>query len=222
MFEKLKKANKIPILPICDEAFLPYGNVVSGYDFKELCSVAEKETKIPGEGVIYVPGLSSFESLQVANDLKQNIYGEMEIQIGYCNGQNSLLDALEYHKGNEVIVAVSPIVLLLATMTDMKNFSAVDSGKVKAFYMEAGEAAEIYGTTLHYAPCKADKGGFRSVVVLPKGTNLPLDHSKSDAKGEDKLLMMKNKWLIAHPDSGAARQGACIGVTGENIEITAI
>lgn len=219
LLNKLKEVNKLQIYPIHEAAFLPYGNVLSGYDFKELCSVAEKETELPVNSTIYEPGCPAMESLQIANEIKSRLFGGMDIQIGYCNGQNSHLDALEYHKGSEAIIAVSPMVLLLATMTDMQDFSAFDSEKVKAFYMEAGEAVELYGTTLHYAPCKASAEGFRAIIILPKGTNFPLDDTKSPAKGEDQLLRMTNKWLIAHPNSSAAKEGAFAGISGENIEV---
>ena len=219
LLNQIKKLNKISIVPVHDSSFLTYGNVLSGYDFKELCTTAEKETELPTEGTIYEPGCQAMESLQEAKEIKSRLFGNMDIQIGYCNGQNSHLDALEYHKGNEAIVAVTPIVLLLATMTDMKDFSVLDSGCIKAFYMDAGEAVELYGTTLHYAPCRAVTEGFRAIVVLPKGTNLPLDGAKPPAKGEDQLLWMSNKWLISHPDSSATKEGAFAGIIGENIEI---
>ena len=36
---------------------------------------------------------------------------------------------------------------------------------------------------------------------------------------EDKLLWARNKWLIAHPDSSEAKQGAFVGLTGINIDL---
>ena len=84
-------------------------------------------------------------------------------------------------------------------------------------------AAEIYATTLHYAPCSAKKGeGFLVGVVLPKGTNYPLDKAHSDvSKGnsdEDALITAKNKWLIAHSDA-AGEAGHFFGLKGVNIDI---
>ena len=76
-----------------------------------------------------------------------------------------------------------------------------------------------YATTLHYAPCHCDpKKGFRVLVALPMGTNT--DKPDITPKtAEDKLLWARNKWLLAHPDSGEVQQGAYIGLTGENIDI---
>ena len=52
-------------------------------------------------------------------------------------------------------------------------------------------------------------------VVLPKGTNYPLD--KTYTEGEEKLLTAKNKWLIAHKDANI--EGAVNGLIGENIDV---
>lgn len=68
-------------------------------------------------------------------------------------------------------------------------------------------------------PCDSAKGaGFRVAVVLPRGTNT----EKPDGTGalhEDKLLWARNKWLIAHPDANEAKQGAFVGLEGENPDI---
>ena len=78
---------------------------------------------------------------------------------------------------------------------------------------------EVYATTLHYAPCSAKAGaGFRVLVVLPKGTNGPKPEI-SPLNQEDKMLWACNKWLLAHPDTSEASQGAYIGLSGENIDI---
>ena len=42
---------------------------------------------------------------------------------------------------------------------------------------------------------------------------------RSPLNMEDDRLWAKNKWLLAHPDSGEAGQGAWVGLTGENIDI---
>ena len=51
-------------------------------------------------------------------------------------------------------------------------------------------------------------------VFLHKGTNLPLESKTSDPK-----LWAVNKWLYAHKDTKQARDGAYVGIVGENIEI---
>ena len=64
------------------------------------------------------------------------------------------------------------------------------------------------------------QAGFRVAVVLPRGTNGPRP-SLSLVSPEDALLRARNKWLIAHPESAEAADGAFAGLTGENIDISA-
>ena len=96
----------------------------------------------------------------------------------------------------------------------------LDTAKVKAFRVPAGVAVEVYATTLHYAPCHISKEeGFRVAVVLPRGTNTAAPGAKP-MNEEDTWLTARNKWLLAHPDSAEASQGAHIGLRGENIDIS--
>ena len=50
-------------------------------------------------------------------------------------------------------------------------------------------------------------------------TNTDLDGKVTEKDFEDKLLWARNKWLIAHPDASEAKQGAYVGLVGENITI---
>ena len=80
----------------------------------------------------------------------------------------------------------------------------------------------MYATTLHYAPCSAAPGaGFQVVIVLPRGTNGPKP-AMTPLNEEDKTLWACNKWLLAHPDSDEAGQGAVAALTGENIDIASL
>lgn len=69
------------------------------------------------------------------------------------------------------------------------------------------------------APCHTDPAnGFKVLVALPKGTNT--DKPNMPIKGgDDAYLWACNKWLLAHPDSAEAAQGAVAALTGENIDI---
>jgi hypothetical protein len=143
----------------------------------------------------------------------------MDLQAGYCNGNNSRLTGLEYHKASEVNLAVTPLVLLLGKVQDINN-NSYDSKNVKAFYLEEGDVVEIYGTTLHFAPCKVSEEGFKCLVVLPKGTNEELTNDVNVITEEDELLFKTNKWLLVHEDSERLiNNGAKIGITGSNLEI---
>ncbi len=208
------------IQSVKDASFIPYGHVVEGYDLTELLEVLVKTSEAP-EHVIYVPSSPELEATPAMKDLQDNEYGGMPIQLGYCNGTNTKLNCLEYHRDSEINVAADDVVLLVARQQDIVD-GKLDTSKVEAFLCPKGTAVEIYATTLHYAPCSAKKNeAFRVVIVLPKGTNT--DKPEIICKTlEDKMLFAKNKWLIAHPETGEAANGAFVGLTGENIDIAAL
>jgi len=196
--------------------FRKYGYAVTGIDFTGLLKKLEETTAKPMDSVIYVPGDKALESLSVADEIRDNVYGGMPVQIGYCNGFNRKLNCLEYHRGSELNIPADDIILLLAEARLIKN-NRIDTANVEAFLAPKGTGVLLYETALHYAPCGADNdSGFRVVVVLPKETNTekPVINVKND---EDKLLWARNKWLLAHPDSGEAKSGAFVGLDGENI-----
>ena len=60
--------------------------------------------------------------------------------------------------------------------------------------------------------------GFKVLVALPKGTNTDKPNLPTKG-GDDAYLWACNKWLLAHPESGEAAQGAVAALTGENIDI---
>lgn len=202
------------IQKVTDESFGRYGKVLDGYDISRLVKEME-HTPLPGD-VIYVPSVEELEALPVAKELKDRAYGGLPIQIGYCNGNNKKLNALEYHRCSEVNVAVTDLILLIGAQQDIAPDYTYDTTKVEAYLVPAGTVIEVYATTLHYAPCTVAEGGFRCVVVLPKGTNTDLD-VKPESSAEDKLLTAKNKWLIAHEE--AAIEGAFNGLVGTNITL---
>ena len=200
---------------VTDASFRVYGKVLEGYDVSRLLKEME-HTPLPEDDVIYVPSVEELEALAVAEELTNRAYGGLPIQIGYCNGNNKRLNALEYHRSSEINVAVSDVILLIGRQQDIEEDFTYDTDKVEAFLVPAGTVIEVYATTLHYAPCTAQEGGFRCVVVLPKDTNTDLTFSPSKS-GEDRLITAKNKWLVAHEE--ACIKGAFCGLKGDNISI---
>ena len=204
------------IYSVSDHAFKPYGKVLTGFDTAALVA-AMKTIPMPESGTAYEPGIEVLEACGIFNEMRDRAYGGMPIQIGMCWGYNTKLNCLEYHRDCEVNVGETDFVLLLAKEGEIED-GMLDTAKVKAFRVPAGTAVEVYGTTLHYAPCQTTEAGFRVAVVLPKGTNTetPVFEAKSE---EDTWLTARNKWLLAHPDSSEAKTGAHIGLTGKNIDI---
>ncbi len=202
---------------VYDKEFASYGRVITGYDLAELLETLDRISPLP-EGTEYVPGNAVLEALPVAKVISENEYGGMPIQIGWCNGHNTKMNCLEYHRDSEVNLGTKDFILLLAKLDDVED-GLLDSAKVKAFRCPAGVPVEVFATSLHYAPCDGVKGeGFKVLVVLPKGTNGPKPEI-TPLNEEDRLLWACNKWLLAHPDSKEAARGAVKAITGENIDI---
>ena len=201
-----------------DKEFKKYGKVVEGYDWTELLNTLNEVSPKPEAGTVYKPGDEALEALPIYQELTDRMYGGMPIQIGYCNGSNTRLNCLEYHRDSEVDVAADDIVLLVGSEQDIEN-GLYDTSKVEAFLCPKGTGVELYATTLHYAPCEAKAGaGFRVIIVLPKGTNTEKPAYEPQCE-EDYWMTARNKWLLAHPESSEAAKGARVGLVGINIDI---
>ena len=210
------------IKSVFSKSFAKYGKVLTGYDVSDLLKKLEA-TNCPKDAVVYEPGEPSLEALPILKEFTDGAYGGMPIQIGYCNGFNTKLNCLEYHRGSELNIPTTDIILLVATMSDIEN-GKLNTKNVQAFRAPAGTIVQVYETTLHYAPCcnvTADgkiSESFHVAIVLPKDTNTAKPEIKV-RDFEDKLLWAKNKWLLAHPTSSEAGQGAYVGLTGKNIDL---
>ena len=219
MLEHLNAVNEMPIHSVFDTAFESFGRVVEGIDFSPLCRYVEENTDIPAEGNCYVASEAGMEALDICAVIQNTLYGEMPIQIGYCNGKNRTYNGFEYHKGSEINIALTPMCLVLGHTWQIRD-NRFYVGDETVFFIPQGTAIELYQTTLHLSPCAVTQEGFRTVVILPRGTNTPLEHALQRGSGEDALLLQKNKWVLAHPErEPLIRQGAVPGLIGENKEI---
>ena len=207
------------IYSIYDPEFKPYGQVLTGYDTTCLVNIMNK-IPLPESGTAYEPSIPALEATCSYGDFQNNAYGGMPVQLGMCWGRNTKLNCLEYHRDSEVNVGTGDFILLLAKQDEIVD-GVLDTGVVKAFKIPAGVPVEVYATTLHYAPCHVNAAeGFRVAVVLPRGTNTAAPGA-APKNEEDAWLTARNKWLLAHPEAPEARQGAHIGLKGDNIDIAA-
>ncbi len=205
------------IYSIHDPEFIPYGKVLEGYDVTCLVN-AMNTIPLPEAGVAYEPSIPVLEATCAYGQLQNNAYGGMPVQLGMCCGGNTRLNCLEYHRDSEINIGTGDFILLLARQDEIAD-GVLDTARVKAFKVPAGVVVEVYATTLHYAPCHVnEEEGFRVAVVLPRGTNTNPPGAKP-LNEEDKWLTARNKWLLAHPESSEAAQGAHIGLCGVNIDI---
>ena len=195
-----------------DKEFARYGTVLTE-DYSSIIEEAKK-LPMPEEGSKYEPTVASFEALPLRAMIKEELFGELEVQLGNCWGYNSYLNALEWHKNSEINVAATDLVLLLAKLDDVED-GKLDAKKVVAFYVAKGEAIEVYADTLHYCPCQVEDSGFNCVVVLPKDTNTNLRN-----KPANPLLFRKNKWIFCHEgNEELIAKGVVPAIYGENYKV---
>lgn len=200
------------IKKITDPAFRKYGRIIEGVDFTQL---VEELGKAPcPDDVIYVASVPELEALPVYEALSQTVFGEMPIQIGYCNGHNKKLNAFEYHRDSELNIAQSDAVLIVGLRADITDEMTYDTAKAEAFLLPKGMGVEVFASTLHYAPANPGEEGFRVAIVLPRGTNTDMEKVHKASK-EDEHLTAKNKWLLGHPEGGLPA-GSPLGLIGEN------
>ena len=219
LLERLNYVNDVKILSVLDrEAFKSYGRVINTYDVSDLIRYMEEYTENPENGNIYVPSVPVMEKMPIRQQFENLVYGGMPIEIGYCNGRNTTFNGFEYHKGSEINIAVTDFCLCLGHVWDIEH-NEYSVNQVQVFFVPKGTVLEMYQTTLHLSPCRVNDIGFKDIVILPRGTNTALN-KEAVLDEESRLLLMKNKWVIAHPErEPLMKQGAVGGVMGPNKEV---
>ncbi len=219
--DEIRAANDFPIRDLYDPLFTRYGRILSVYDVQGLIELADKTTGIDAEKNTYVASVPSLEAFPVVQEISNTIYGGMPIEVGYCNGPNSTINGLEYHKSPEVFLAITDCIQFLGHTQDIVANSYYATTMADVFFFPAGSMVECYASTLHFGPCKTESKGFKSIIILPLGTNTPLGTERPNpADPEAQLLFMRNKWLLAHPERTALiNNGAFPGLRGPNRKI---
>ena len=208
------------IFSVTDPEFKSYGRVVTGLDTaKAEILAALANTPLPA-ATDYVAEDAALQELPAAVEVSEHLFGGMPCQLGWCNGHNTYLNCLEYHRDSEFNLGTEDFVLLLARQEEIAG-GKLDTAKVKAFRVPAGTLVEVYATTLHYTPCMVDDGGFQVMVALPAGTNGPRPEAAADmsATGDSYCYWKADKWVLCHADSPKAAEGGYVGLIGKNLDI---
>lgn len=198
--------------------FKKYGRILHDFDTTYLVALADRVTEIPESDITYETFLPALEEQPLMEELKL-YYGDQNIQIGYCNGKNQSINGMEYHKSPELFIAVTDCLQFLTEFSELEDFNAVDTRSSELFFFfPKGSAVIVEANVLHLAPpCGVSKDGFKSIIVLPRGTNEPLSKSMAEKVSksndpESKLLLKNNKWILAHPErSNLINQGVHVG-----------
>lgn len=219
--ELIAKNSTSMILSVRSSRFEQYGEVLEGLEVQTLLDKAAEITTIPEAGNIYVASQKELETFDALEALAP-YYDHQPIQVGFCNGKNQSMNGFEYHKSPEVIMAVTDCVLFLCPFDHLQDFEQVRTCDAELFYLPKGAVVLIKANVLHLAPCMVDQGGFKTIIVLPKDTNEPLDQEEIERRDssqdkEARLLFKKNKWMLAHPERmQLVSQNVHVGLVGEN------
>ena len=203
-------------------SFTNYGKILELNCSKDLISKLEKDTSIPDKGNVYIPYIREWEDSKIFNEISPHF--NEDIEIGYCNGQNTELNALEWHSCNEINIYSTPVVLFLAKLKNLDNNFKLDSKKVKTFYVPKNTAILLYNSTLHFAPCKVEKDGFKAIIILSNLTNTELENNKVNFtvdKKYEQFLFKNNKFIICHKDATSlTKQSVKPNIIGTNLKLT--
>lgn len=220
MLEYLQfKNSKLNIKSIHDSSFSRYGKILDQSSFSDIFNYLDEETKIPEIENAYIAHDLNLQAKIKDSKAISNVFGNLPVEYGYVNGNNSKLNALEYHKSSEINVALTSLVLILGRVEDIKN-NIYDIEHVEIYYVPSRTVIELFPQTLHFSPCKTSEVGFKCGVILPYGTNMEFIHVDKIIHDEDQLLFKTNKWILIHKEHEKfSKLGAHIGLNGTNIEI---
>ena len=188
------------IYSVNDPEFKSYGNVWDNVPSELTSPVLEalSATPIP-EGSKYVASAPELEGVKDADKLGFLMFGGRPFQLGWCNGHNTRLNCLEYHRASEFNLGARDFILLLAKREQIVD-GKLDTTQVKAFRAPAGTLIEVYATTLHGPRPEA-------------AADMP-------AAGDSYCYWKADKWVLCHADSPKAAEGGYVGLAGKNLDIT--
>lgn len=181
------------VYSITDSKFKKYGQIIENIDISKLYKIVDDI--IITDEIFYVKNYDEFENDSCFNEFKKNIYNNNDIQIGYCIGKNNNINDLEYHENSEINIALKDMLVTLGSFEDIKADYTISRDLLDVFFVQKGTIIEIYGKSLHFAPCSIDHNGYFSVVVLPIGTNDELDDF-DEINIREQNLIAKDKWLV--------------------------
>ena len=218
---KLNELNPdIDMLSIEDTSFLSYGSVHRERPVDVLLASLDGR---PGNVTGVLRSLDERPDACPAEfgPTLREIFGRVELQVETVQGRNTRLDALEYHKCVEVVVAGTDMVVLMGLVCDIAwPAGTFDVSRTRAFYVPRGTVYEVFPWCPHSTPVHVHEAeGFRCLVIQPRGAHAPIDFTP-DPGGEGKLMRGRNTWLISYvDDDGSQGTASHRGLKGRAIEL---
>ena len=142
------------------------------------------------EGVVYEPSDADLEALPLFKQMQDEVYGGLEVEFGFCSGYNNKLNAVEYHRSSEIDIAATDLILMLGRQQDIDyTNNTYETKNIECFFCTSRYSSRTLcdNSSLMHHVKKIMKNSV-VVVVLPKGTNLPLQAKPVENKGENQLL----------------------------------
>ena len=218
---KLNELNPdIDLLSIEDTSFLRYGRVHHDRPVDDLLASLDRRPGI-GAGVLRSVNEQHDACPAELASMVREIFGSAELQVESVQGRNTRLDALEYHKSVEVVVAGTDMVVLMGLVCDIVwPAGTFDVSRTRGFYVPRGTVYEVFPWCLHGTPVHVHEAeGFCCIVIQPKGAHAAIDFIP-DMGGEGKLMRGRNTWLISYADeAGSAGTSTHRGLKGRTIEL---
>lgn len=178
------------IYSVNDPEFKSYGNVWDDVPSELTSPVLEalSATPIP-EGSKYVASAPELEGVKDADKLGFLMFGGRPFQLGWCNGHNTRLNCLEYHRASEFNLGARDFILLVAHRWEIED-GKLDTACVKAFRVPAG-----YGrrSLQHHAPLHAMHGRRRR---LPGNGCVARRHQWSAPRGRSRRARGRRQLLL--------------------------
>ena len=119
---------------VSDTSFKKYGKILKGYPTDKILKEMQ-HTPLPDD-VIYVPSVDTLEATSDAKIFQGKGFGGLDIEVGYCNGNNHKLNGLEYHRSSEINIAVNDLVLILVHSRISQTNSNMIHRKQKHFWSQ--------------------------------------------------------------------------------------
>lgn len=180
---------------LTDLAFLDYGVSYTQYDVCELQQSMDVQVPIPAPTLLYryISLYPAMEKLPVVQQIGRDVLLGRCIEAGEWLGHAEALTAVEFYQGSEVNVSSTDVVMVIGKRGQSYDgvFNAEKDAKLSS--VPLGTVVESSSDTCYYSPCEAVLSGFKFIVLLIAGSNVPLPVGYVT---DNPLIVKQNKSVV--------------------------